>query len=342
MVDTNKQVDKSNAVGRGIANHDISPPSHVEIKQRGEGDLNPCVLSDMGLAIQLAKNDDNALKDTWVRNVNGFTDYLKTNNKRNINQILAYARSFGYVLDTDDASAIVSLSGYARRHVLEALVNYAKYTGRYDQFQQIRKRHNLKWTSGDESLQSLQRFFSQDLTFDIMLDKVREMIRVLPPSKAAIIEYATITGLRATEAIESVKLLNNEETCRIYYDKEQETLYHYKFPQQFLRPSKRAYISYLSVDNYARIANLGGKTPTPTWKAIRSACIRRNVKMNMKLTRRLFSSWLLQQGIPEVSIDFLSGRVSQSVFRNHYATPAQDLKVRVLDAVEKLRGKILP
>jgi hypothetical protein len=64
---------------------------------------------------------------------------------------------------------------------MEALTALSKYNGCYDTWQQIRKRYSLKWTNGDESLQSLQRFFNPELSLDVMLEKVKEMIRLLPP-----------------------------------------------------------------------------------------------------------------------------------------------------------------
>lgn len=42
-------------------------------------------------------------------------------------------------------------------------------------------------------------------------------------------------------------------------EQEQQALEHFRFPQ-FLRATKKAYLSYLSIDNYHAIANLGCKT----------------------------------------------------------------------------------
>jgi hypothetical protein len=269
-----------------------------------------------------------------------FRRFLISQNKTKvtIKQIVNYAKKYGHVLDTGDASVLMSLSPRNKHHALTALANLAKYTGRYDKFQLMRQRYNLKWSKGD-SLLVFQRFFSQELTLDVMLDKVREMIHVLPSPMAEVVRYACLVGLRPAEVVESVRLIAGNKSQH-YYDSEQQTLRHYLFPDIFLRSTKKAYISYLSADNYRRIANLGGKTPS--WTAIRLACNRRGIGMSMRYCRKIFASYLSQQGggIQSEVIDFLQGRVSTSVFSRHYLTPSGEMKSQVLAAVDKLAAML--
>jgi hypothetical protein len=183
--------------------------------------------------------------------------------KRNKRQILCYARKYSAILETGDATALTSLTGPQRRHAMEALTVLAKNVGCYDRWCEIRKRYSLRWTNGNESIAAMQRFFDSNLSLDSMLSKVREMIQVLPTVMAAIIRFACITGLRPSESCESVRLLNikNVTSNKInnYYNQEQQRLEHFRFPQ-FLRPTKKAFISYLSTDNYQWIASLGSST----------------------------------------------------------------------------------
>jgi hypothetical protein len=90
---------------------------------------------------------------------------------------------------------------------MEALTAYSKYIGCYEQWQQIRKRYSLRWTNGDESIAAMQRFFDTNQGLDSMVSKVREMIRVLPIPYGVVIKFAVLTGLRPTEAVESVRLI---------------------------------------------------------------------------------------------------------------------------------------
>ena len=196
----------------------------------------------------------------------------------------------------------------------------------------------MHWTNGNESLQALHRFFDTDLTVESMLQRVKEMMCALPVSMALVVRYALLTGLRPSEACQSVRLLNVRQCFTDYYNPEQQCLQHYKFPDIFLRATKKAYLSYITLDNLQPIANLGAKTPSLA--AISSACKRRNVQISTNLTRKIFASYLRQRGIELEIVDLLQGRVSQSVLTRHYLSPLQDLKKKVLQAVDELRGEI--
>jgi hypothetical protein len=268
-----------------------------------------------------------------------FTLYLKSQNKRNIRQILCYARRYATVLETGDATPLVNLhSDTMRHHTLEALANLAKYQGRYDQWLQIRQRYNLKWSNGSNSLQSLQRFFNPNLTLDSMLQRVRNMIEHLPRSMVPIVKFACLTGLRPTEACESVRLLNIGQCTVQYYNQEQQCLEHFRFADIFLRQTKNAYLSFLSTSNYQWVKNLC--TKPPTWNAIRHTLKRHGVNCDMRYCRKVHGSWLHSHGVSTEEVDYLQGRVSTSVFSRHYLSPPKDLKDRVLKAVNELQKEI--
>ena len=182
--------------------------------------------------------------------------------RNTIKEIVNYSKKYRHVLDSGDASQLLGLSPRNRLHTMAALANLSKFTGRYQEFQQIKQSYNLKWTSGNESIKAMERFFNPQCSLDSMLSKVKEMIRVLPVSMGTVIKFNCLTGLRPPEAIESVRLLNRLPVTN-YYDTSRCILQHFKFPDIFLRTTKKAYLSYLSSDNYQWIANLGRKTPNP-------------------------------------------------------------------------------
>jgi len=73
------------------------------------------------------------------------------------------------------------------------------------------------------------------------------MIVKTPPSIAEIIKFMVLTGLRPTEAIESDRLLTlkNSNLRKIsshsqYYNPERQCLEHFRFPEIFLRRTKKA------------------------------------------------------------------------------------------------------
>jgi hypothetical protein len=69
------------------------------------------------------------------------------------------------------------------------------------------------------------------------------MTNKTPPQIANIIRFACLTGLRPREVIESVKLINRKETLSTYYNPDRQTLEHFRFPDIFLRHTKKAYLS---------------------------------------------------------------------------------------------------
>jgi hypothetical protein len=269
-----------------------------------------------------------------------FQEYLLKTCKPNTAKVrLCYARRYASILTSPGIPGdLLQLSPQTRLNAMKALTALSKYLGCYEQWKNTIKQYNLKWTTGNESIASLERFFNPNLTLDSMLSKVREMMRVLPATMAAIIRFAVLTGLRPSEACESVRLICSP-TNR-YYNPEHHTLEHFRFPDIFLRTTKKAYLSYLSIDNYHYFANLGPKTPG--WNAIRLTCRRRNINMDMRLCRKIHGSWLHKHGgISTEEIDFLQGRVSPSVFGRHYLTPDNSLKDRVLSAVSELEKQML-
>jgi hypothetical protein len=99
-----------------------------------------------------------------------FKNYLKSQNRRNIKQIVSYAQRYNNILETGDTTPLVNLSsGAMRRHAMEALTTLSKYRGTYDNWYQTRKRYSLKWTNGNKAIQGLQRFFNDDNSLENML-----------------------------------------------------------------------------------------------------------------------------------------------------------------------------
>jgi hypothetical protein len=254
--------------------------------------------------------------------------------KRTVKTNVQYAKRFWFVLDTWDISPLsTSLPGSRSKEItIVALANLAKFQGRYERFQELKKRYALKWSTSN-STQYFERFFNEGLTLDIMLTRVKEMVRLLPPVMGKIVKFGCLVGLRASEVLEAVRLLNLGYTQ--YFNEERQCLEHFRHPQIFLRQTKKAYISYLSTDNYYWIATLGPKIPS--LNAITLACRRKGIKMEMHLCRKIFASWLINKsGIDSTTVDMLQGRCPQSVLVRHYQTPESNLSSRILDSLDSL------
>lgn len=137
----------------------------------------------------------------------------------------------------------MTLSPRNRHHALAALAILAKYQGRYDRWMQIRQRYNMKWSSGQESLQSFNRFFNPDMSLESMLQQVVKMISKTPRTMGQIIKFACLTGLRPAEAVESVRLIKDKEEFAKYYNAQRQALEHFRFPSLFLRQRRLTLVS---------------------------------------------------------------------------------------------------
>jgi intergrase/recombinase len=142
-----------------------------------------------------------------------------------------------------------------------------------------------------------------------------------------------LVGLRPSEVVESVRLLRTKQQQQ-YYNPERRALEHYRFPELFIRQTKKAYISFVSAEILEIVHDIGR---CPSYNAIRLAIYKKGINCDFRLCRKVFASWLHHCGIQSEIIDFLQGRVSKSVFARHYLTPNADYKDKVLLALHKLR-----
>ena len=84
-----------------------------------------------------------------------------------------------------------------------------------------------------------------------MIDWVKKAISILSVDYANLIIYNTLTGLRSNESIESLKLLKIENNNN-YVNNQTMLIEHYKYPTQFIRRTKKAYISIVT-DNLLKV-----------------------------------------------------------------------------------------
>ena len=168
--------------------------------------------------------------------------------KRTAGDTIRYAKKYASLLTTGDASPLLQLTPHKRLHVLKALSSLAKFQGRHEQFQEMRRRYSLTWSLGNEALTTFEQFFDDSKTMDTMLDWVREAIRVLPSADmGSAIKFNCLTGLRPNEALQAIRLVKSGHPTISYYNQDRQCLEHFRYPEIFLRRTKSAYISL--VDN---------------------------------------------------------------------------------------------
>jgi hypothetical protein len=94
-----------------------------------------------------------------------------------------------------------------------------------------------------------------------MLGWLRQALQVLPSQYSKFLLFCTLTGLRGSECIETVRLLNKGDSyVQQYYNSSDNALRHYLYPDIFIRRTKAVYISIVN-DEIIGIAEGIGKTP---------------------------------------------------------------------------------
>jgi hypothetical protein len=251
---------------------------------------------------------------------------------------IRYAKQFATVLQTGNATALLQVPPNKRIHIMKALSSLARYTGTQSDWLAIRQQYGLQWSTGTEKLDAFTRFFDDSKDLDTMIGWLKEAIQVIPPNYANFFLFCTLTGLRCTEAIASVKLIKDPVSFKRYYDPDGGVLRHYAFPDIFIRRTKAVYISV--VDDEI-IAIVQGIDKTPTLNAMKMISRRTCLSMRVKYCRKIYASWLHRCGESSDLIDMLQGRIGKNIFLKHYITPTADYKDRVLTALRSLEERLL-
>ena len=95
-------------------------------------------------------------------------------------------------------------------------------------------------------------------------------------------------------------------------------LEHYKYPEIFIRKTKKAYISIVTED----ILDVAGRAGEHGYDGLNSAMKRRKlVPLNMYYCRKIFATYLRMKGVESEFIDILQGRIPSGIFARHYFRP---------------------
>lgn len=252
---------------------------------------------------------------------------------------LRYAKQYASVVlfaSSPVDALLLQLSPNKRIHVMKALSCLAKFLGCHDSWQETCRKYQLSWSTGTEKLDAFNRFFDNSKDLDTMLQWLREAAAGLPANHANFLLFCTLTGMRASEAVESVRLLHIG-TDMNYYNPEQHILCHYLYPQLFIRRTKAIFVSVVN-DSIVEIARNIRKAIT--LNAVKMSIKHRNLNIQLKYCRKIYASFLRQQGVQPEIIDMLQGRIGKNIFLRHYMTPSSSYKTEVLQALGKLQQQL--
>ena len=250
-------------------------------------------------------SDDNGL---WLK----FEQYiLGRQNPHTAKDTLRYASRYAHVLEQGNAQDLLDLPNEKRTHIMKALANLSKFLGCYHRWKEIRERYQLKW-SNDYSLEVFEGLFNGEQSYSHMIAWLKGTYKQLPRKYGNILVYNTLTGLRPQEACQSLYLLHNKPEN--YYREDRMVLEHYKFPEYFIRRTKKAYFSVVT-DKMLSIAKEADINHG--YNAIKLAVKRRKLDMHMNFCRKIFATHLRMNGIEQEFIDLLQGRMPRTVFARH-------------------------
>ncbi|MDE1818688.1 MAG: hypothetical protein KGI19_08810 [Thaumarchaeota archaeon] len=238
--------------------------------------------------------------------------------KGSMYKIMCYSKKFTHVLHDGDAQELLSLSVQKRLLVMQSLATMSKYLGCYEQWKSIRQRYQLKWSSTD-GLKILTNIANNKNNYSTMINWIKDTYAKIPKSYGNILIYCTLTGLRPSESCESISLIHKD--LDNYLKKDSMILEHYKYPNSFIRKTKKAFISLVNDS----ILDVAKQAYPHSYNSIR-LLIERNHKipMHMAFCRKVFATYLRVNGIEQELIDLLQGRTPASVFARHYYRPDFD------------------
>ena len=146
--------------------------------------------------------------------------------------------------------------------------------------------------------------------------------------------------MRFNEAIKSYNLiikLKHENRFEEYYNREEQTLKHFRFKHLFIRRTKKIFMSFISKNI---IDSIHSDTANITNDMIAKRLQRRGLNSKFSEIREVYAS-LAVKYLRQPEIDFLQGRVSSNVFMRNYFNPnwIDDLKKRALNHSNELMKK---
>ena len=182
---------------------------------------------------------------------------------------------------------------------MKALATLSKYLGCYDEWKKLRENYQLKWSGNniDTFLYMLHTNIGN------MIESVKKAIAVLPVDYGNLILYNTLTGFRPTESIESIQLLKTEYNN--YLNRNTMLIEHYKYSTQFIRRTKKAYISIVII-NLLKVID---DSKYHSYTSLQMLLKKKGIEMHMNYCRKIFATYLRNNGKEQEIIDLLHGSI---------------------------------
>lgn len=127
---------------------------------------------------------------------------------------------------------------------MKSLATLSKYLGCYDQWKKIIQHYQLKWSYKDNTKVFNDIITNNGNSYNSMVEWLKNTYSKLSKHYGNILLYNTLTGLRPDEACKSIILFQKQRDN--YLRKDLKILEHFKYPDIFLRRTKKAYVSIVT------------------------------------------------------------------------------------------------
>ncbi len=267
----------------------------------------------------------------------GYREYLqRIGINTTVNDRYNYSiKYYKYLFDENTINELLTFSPNKRLHIMKALSSLSKFSGRHDLWKQIIKKYNLLWSTGDNSLSIFNKIVNET-SYSDMLKWLKGVISEIPKPQGNLFIFNTLTGLRPIEVSTSIGIVHGD--LENYWNREKGILEHYKFPNEFIRRTKKVFISVVDKS----LIELTKNCPVNvSYNALKLMLKRKGLDMNMYYCRKVFATYLRNEGVESEIIDLLQGRISSSVFVRHYYRPDVSKFNQVREKLAKLHGLLV-
>jgi intergrase/recombinase len=246
--------------------------------------------------------------------------------------VLCYARKYARLLN-DNLRDLDLLNPSVKTHAVKSLIVLSKFLGTHKQFKSRLEEYGIKVQRPDAFSSFLRIMNNHNSDLIEWIEKASEVVR---PNERLFLKFLLLTGLRASEAIESFNLitrLHKENRLSTYYDEEQSLLQHFQFKDKFIRGTKNAYVSFVPNSLVDEICNSEELTYAQIIKRLR----RKGLRLGLNEFRDYFGSFLVRHNLIREEVDLLCGRIPPSIFLRHYWSPSfKELRQRALSGLKHM------
>jgi len=271
----------------------------------------------------------------------GFRKFCENGHRIRVSrQLVSYAEKYQDCLRTRDLSVIRDLNDTMRPNAMKGLSALSKFLGCYEDFKNLVKQYGLKWSG-----KSADDIFIERLTSVEDPEEIWTWICTVKKERPELSEFMdlmAVSGLRLIEAFNSFnlqgRLAREGKLDSSYFVADKNVLEHFRFKEIFIRKSKKAFVSFVPAQLVHGIAKKGPWTSTDS---IQKMVQKRGLQLRFADIREAHGTFM-NKFLKKEEIDFLHGRVTSSVFMQHYFNPALivDLQARAFKGVAEILDKV--